>query len=346
MMSNLKFSVGYPCAAPQSFFNTVAPYLDSIGELYFGWESFSTGRAIFENDPRYDAKKLEKELAQFAEYGVRLNLLLNGNCYGGEAISAELAARVENTVGDLCDRFGLHTVTTASPFIAETVKKRFPDIDVRASVNMWVDGVAGMSQCADVFDSFYVKRDYHYCLDEIRNQHQWCVENGKKLYLLANSGCVPNCAYHTFHDNFVSHSRQVAAFPKVAGFEPYGCRRLMAKSENRYLLLSGNLVRPEDVHHYDGLVDGIKLATRIHPFPAIVIGAYKRGRFIGDLSALTEPGFGDLLYPYILENSSIPDEYWEHKTSCARAAAKGSTAPCRDCGYCESVYRHILKDME
>ncbi len=345
-VNKLKFSVGYPCAAPQSFFQTVAPYLDRIGELYFAWEGFATGRATFENDPRYDRQKLTRELRLFAEQGIQLNLLLNGNCYGGDALSVSFAERVGDTVGELYERFGLQTVTTASPFVAEVVKKRFPAIDVRASVNMWVDGVGGMQQCADLFDSFYVKRDYNYCRDEIRAERDWCREHGKRLYLLANSGCIPYCAYHTFHDNFVAHSVEVSKSHRQAGFEPYGCRRMMAKAENRYLLLAGNLVRPEDVHHYESLVDGIKLATRIHPFPAIVIGAYKRGRWDGDLSSLTEPGFGDLLAPAILDNTAIPSDYWEQKTTCARAKAKGSNAPCRECGYCEAVYRRILTKAE
>lgn len=345
-MNKLKFSIGYPCAAPQSFFNTVAPYLDRVGELYFAYHQHPTGRASFENDPRYDENRLTAELARFADYGVRLNLLLNGNCFGGEAISSALANRVIATVETLVNSVGLHAVTTASPFVAETVKKHFPYIDVRASVNMWIDGIAGMRQCADVFDSFYVKRDYHYCIEEIRAEHTWCQENGKKLYLLANSGCIPHCAYHTFHDNMVSHSTEVNAQKKSAGFEPYACRRIMAKPENRYLLLSGNLVRPEDIHHYEDLVDGIKLATRIHPFPAVVIGAYKRERFDGDVSSLTEPGFGDMLSPFILDNAAIPANYWEHKTSCARTAAHGSTVPCETCGYCASVYKQILKHME
>lgn len=341
-MSKLQFSVGYPCAAPQSFFNTIAPYLDRIGELYFAYDGFATGRAVFENDPRYDGAKLERELKLFTEQGVRLNLLLNGNCYGGDAISQSLAARVADTVGHLYERFGLHTVTTASPFVAETIKKRYPDIDVRASVNMWIDGVDGMAQCADIFDSFYVKRDYNYCVDEIRAQHAWCHQNGKRLYLLANSGCLPNCAYHTFHDNLIAHSAQVASTAKVADFEAYGCRRIFKKPENRYRLLAGNLVRPEDVHRYEGLVDGVKLATRIHPFPAVVIGAYRRERWDGDVSALTEPGFGDLLAPFILNNRGIPMDYWEKRTTCARTAAKGDPTACRSCGYCESVYRQIL----
>ncbi|MBQ7035823.1 MAG: hypothetical protein IJN34_08830 [Clostridia bacterium] len=338
-MNDLKFSVGYPCRPTGSFFDAIAPYLDRIGELYFARSAFVTGREMVEDDQALQEDQLQK----FAAQGIRLNLLLNGNCYGGEALSLALAERACKTVEALRAQFGLQAITTGSPFIAHHIKTRFPGMEVRASVNMWIDGIGGMEQCADLFDSFYLKRDYNYCLDELRAQRDWCHTNGKKLYLLANSGCIPGCAYHIFHDNFIAHSQALKNIPQDLAFEPYACRRMLKAKENRYLLLAGNLVRPEDISRYEGLVDGIKLATRIHPFPAIVIGAYKRGCWAGDLSALTEPGFGDLLAPRILENSAIPLEYWTRKTACLRAKNKGSTADCRACGYCDSVLQTALR---
>lgn len=342
-MSNAerRLSVGYPCKTNLSFFDSVAPYLNQIGEVYFGWPGFASGRAAAAMDS--DQSCLETDLPRFAEAGIRLNLLLNGNCYGADAVSTTLAQRVRQTVSELAERYTLHTVTTASPFVAATVKQSFPQIHVRASVNMWVDGVSGMEQCGDLFDSFYVKRDYNYCLKQLHSQRQWCDAHGKRLYLLANSGCIPNCAYHTFHDNLVSHSAQIEPQDAQEAARFYACRRMLEKKDNRYLLLAGNLVRPEDIDRYADLVDGIKLATRIHPFPAIVIGAYARRRFYGDLCALTEPGFGDLLHPYMLDNTAIPQNYWEQKTHCARAAHNGSTAFCVECGYCAKLYEKIRK---
>lgn len=341
-MSNtgLKLSVGYPCRTSLSFFDSVAPYLNQIGEVYFGWPGFASGRSAAAMSG--DQSHLQEDLPRFAQAGVRLNLLINGNCYGADGVSAALAQQVKQTVSDLLQRHPLHTVTTASPFIAATIKEGFPEMDVRASVNMWVDGISGMEQCADLFDSFYVKRDYNYCLEQLRSQRQWCDKHGKRLYLLANSGCIPNCAYHTFHDNLVSHSAQLPSQDVQDASKFYACRRTLEKKENRYLLLSGNLVRPEDIDRYGNWVDGIKLATRIHPFPAIVIGAYARRRFFGDLSVLTEPGFGDILRPYILDSAAIPNNYWEQKTHCQRAAHNGSTAFCKDCGYCVKLYKACL----
>ncbi len=332
----MKFSVGFPNRLGGSFFSLLAPYLDRIGELYFPWEGFGSGRALFGADDPAARLRLEEELARFADAGIRLNLLLNGSCYGGEAVSMELGRRVCTLVDYLGGRYGLSTVTTASPFIAETIKRWFPEMDVRASVNMWLDGIDGMRQCADIFDSFYVKREYNRRPDEIRVQRDWCRANGKRLYLLANSGCIPNCAFHIFHDTMVSHAGEVSRTVNDAEFRPYACRRLFEREENRYLMLAGNLVRPEDVHHYEGLVDGVKLATRIHPYPVTVIGAYVRGRHDGDLCALTEPGFGDLLGAAMLDNTAIPEDFWETTAHCDRR--------CGACGYCARVYASILRE--
>ena len=334
----MKYEIGYPTHSRGSFFALITPYLDKIDELFFPWEGFSGGRAPFGRDDLTARERLEWELKQFSQSGVRLNLLLNGSCYGGEAMSNDLARRVCLTAEYLCERYDLAVVTAASPFIAHVLKQYFPHLEVRASVNMWIDGIEGMRQCGELFDSFYLKREYNRRPQEIAKQHEWCKANGKKLYLLANSGCVPNCAFHIFHDTMVSHSAEVMRTVNDDSFQPYNCRRLMAQEENRYLLLAGNTVRTEDIHHYEGLVEGVKLATRIHPYPATVIGAYARERFTGDLCALTEPGFGDLLAPYMLENSAVPEDFWHRTANCSRN--------CAGCGYCKEVYEQIKRKIE
>ena len=333
----MKFSIGYPTQPKGSFFRAVSPHIKSIGEVYFAWDGFGSGRPPADKEEN-TASLLESDLNLFYEAGVRLNLLLNGSCYGENALSTEFALRALRLVESLGEKYGLSTVTTASPFLAHSLKSAFPFLDVRASVNMWIDGIEGMRQCMDIFDSFYVKREYNRRPEEIRRQAEWCHQNGKRLYLLANSGCIPNCAFHIFHDTMVSHGSEVAKKENDESFVPYACRRIMKNEENHYLLLAGNLVRPEDVHHLEGIVDGVKLATRVHPFPSIIIGAYANGSFPSDLCALTEPGFGDLLGgPYMLDNSAIPDTFWATTTSCKRN--------CAECGYCRDLYKKIKKKI-
>ncbi len=333
----MKFSVGYPNEINGSFFELLTPYLSSIGELYFPWSDIASGRKGIVWEDYRAQERFEEELSRFSENKIRLNLLLNGNCYGELAISNELSYRVCSLVDYLCERFGLNAVTTSSPFLAQTVKKNFGGVEVRASVNMWIDGISGMSQCLDIFDSFYVKREYNRNIKEVEKQYRFCHENGKKLYMLANSGCLPNCPYHIFHDNIVSHEKEISHIKNDEQYIPYSCHRVMSVPENHYMLLAGNWVRPEDICNYEGIIDGVKLATRIHFSPVTVIGAYVRKHHMGDLCMLTEPGFGKFIAPYYLENSAIPEDFFTKTSSCLR--------DCASCGYCRTVFDSIKRNL-
>ena len=66
---------------------------------------------------------------------------------------------------------------------------------------MEIGTTIGMDYIADLFDSFYLKREYNRNLQIITKAREWCNANGKKLYGLANSGCLNFCSTHIFHDN-------------------------------------------------------------------------------------------------------------------------------------------------
>ena len=78
-------------------------------------------------------------------------LLFNGNCHCNESMSTKLVQRIKNIIGSLQDGgIPIAAVTTASPFIAFHVKRLFPDIQIRASVNMRIshfygNGIPGRS---------------------------------------------------------------------------------------------------------------------------------------------------------------------------------------------------------
>ena len=91
-------------------------------------------------------------------------------------------------------------------FVAEVIKTHFPEIDVRASVNMAIASVSGMKYIKNYFDSFYIARELNRYPQKIKILKQWCEANNKKLFLLANSGCLRDCSAHTFHDNLVFDS--------------------------------------------------------------------------------------------------------------------------------------------
>ena len=341
----MNFLVGYqpPKEGGPTFTRMIEPYLSRIDEVFFSWVNTPSGRGPVGYDGGYVdftvQERMEADLAAIRERGVRLDLLLNANCYGGEALSERLSHRILSIIDHLYARTGgVDVVTTASPFIAACVKKHFPDTRVRASVNMSIGTVKGIDYLGDLFDSFYLQREYNRDLATVRRMSEACRDRGKELFMLANSGCLNFCTGHIFHDNLVAHEADIAAMRNVHGFEPLTCKKYLGRPENRHAFLQGSWVRPEDIRHYEGLVSGIKLATRTHAHPGLVISAYAREKFSGNLLDLCEPGYGDIYSPYVIDNTHMPKDFFERVTACDKQ--------CHKCDYCRTVYEEALVKME
>ena len=211
------------------------------------------------------------------------------------------------------------------------MKNNFEGIDVRASVNMEIGTVEGISYLADSFDSFYVKRELNRDMAALKRLREWCDSNGKQMYLLANSGCLNFCSAHNFHDNLVAHEAEIAAMDN--GYQFRGvCWDFLSKEENFYKWLQRtNFIRPEDISLYEGIVPAVKLATRVNAFPARVLGAYVEKRYRGSVMELLEPDHSGLFFPNYIDNSLIGEEFAKRVLSCSKR--------CEECGACADVMR-------
>ncbi len=169
-----------------------------------------------------------------------------------------------------------------------------------------------MAYLAPLFDSFYLGRDVQRNLGAVRAARAWCDAHGKKLCILANSGCLRNCPWQTFHDNLVAHSSAALKRVNVKGWSPHLCWTLYQDAANFPEILKATWIRPEDIHRYDGLVDVVKLATRQHANPDMVIGAYER-------------------------NAAFPPDWFEKTGACPRE--------CTGCGYCERVFETVCRTI-
>ncbi|MBQ7269889.1 MAG: hypothetical protein IJS62_08595 [Bacteroidales bacterium] len=321
------------------FSETVLSYPE-IEEVYFPWVNEPSGRPLLgfgeEEDEETLTEVLQEELTALRGGGRRLDLLLNANCYGRMAASLGLEMHIRELIGKL-DGWGCKPdiVTTASPFIAATLKKRFPEIEVRASVNMRLMTLQAMKYLAPWFDSYYIGRDVQRNLDTVRRFSDWARGNGKKVGILANSGCLRNCPWQTFHDNLVAHSAAAQDQIRVPGFNPHLCWTMYARKENLPELLKATWIRPEDLPAYEPYVDFVKLATRQHACPRLVIDAYVSHSFKGNLPDLFEPGFSPAFSAHgtMLDNSRFPKDWAQKVSACSRE--------CTSCGYCEKVFDQI-----
>ena len=298
MSEKLKLSVGYQLPERYSIVEVIETYRDAVAEVYFPWYGMPDGRGVY---IRYEADKylMEKELLQLRNMGVKLHLLLNANCYGREALSGKFAETLEAMLSFLTEKFNLSGVTTTSLFVARLCKKKFPALEVRSSVNMNITSRQAMEYVADYFDGFYAARSLNRDPEALKQLRI----PGKKLYLLANSGCLSNCPAHTFHDNLVAHEAEIDHEKSCWNFQGICWERFSKKSNQDNILADSTWIRPEEIDLYEGIVDGIKVASRTNPHFGTIIKAYAERSFTGNILSLCEPDFSKLIY---LENSAFP----------------------------------------
>ena len=331
----MKFSIGYQLPdADDSIYEIVRDYKENISSVYFSMAGHASARSAIETEL---AKDMIEELQAINGMGVPCTLLYNANCYGAKAISGEFRDEIIREVGNLCTQLDLREITTTSPFVAKVIKENFPQIKTCASVNMWIGSPQAMEYLGENFDGYYMQREFNRDFEHIARMKKWCDAHGKTLKLLANSGCMYNCAFHTFHDNLVAHEAQIAGGENAFSKYSSPCWDYMHAHKSREAaatFLRASWIRPEDIKHYEPYFSEMKLATRMHSNPRRVVMAYVRGKFRGNMLDLTEPSFSRRFAAHILDATKFPTDWFERTSSCRRM--------CESCGYCLKAAEDML----
>lgn len=323
--------------ADNSLLDAVLRFHENIYEVYFSWGDIPNGRGLSAEAlhlaPFEAMNRQLFELESLSKKGINLNLLLNGNCYGRQSLSRSFFNKIGNVIESLSGRINLRSVTTASPMIAKFVKNNFPELKARASVNMGIGSAQGMDYVSEYFEGYYMQRELNRNLEAIKHLKKWCDDNGKELYMLANSGCLNHCSVHNFHDNLVAHEQEIMGMDNAFDFRGV-CHDYLAKKEKQVSVIRDtNFVRPEDLYLYEPYFPAIKLASRSNRNPATLLEAYVTRKYIGNITGLLEPDHAEALYPVILENSKFPLEFAERVLSCDKN--------CTQCDFCHNVFNKV-----
>jgi hypothetical protein len=334
----MKFAVGLPVshAHDELFLEKVSEHRDKIAEVYFAWPGMPSGRAPMGHgeDPAAASGRVVWLLRECSQLGLKLDLLLNASCYGAESVSAGWRSIISGIFKELdANDLQVTIATTMSPFLARVLKSCGYPVKVRASINMRVGSIESMIALSPWFDSFYIQREHNRDLALVSRFAAWAADAGKDLAILANSGCLHGCPTQTFHDNLVAHEVELnsAAVPQLEDI--LLCRSHLRLPENHAALLQSTWIRPEDIHHYNGVVQLMKLATRMSSRPDLIINAYCQERYPCNLLDLLEPGFSTLVYPRIIDNSRFPEDWFEHTAQCDRL--------CHNCQWCLKVLTQV-----
>lgn len=332
-----KYAVGYDIFPDISFVNMITPYLQTIKEIFFSWPGMISGRELKKNELslEQEKKKIVADLQWCRAHGLQMDLLFNANCYGENAYGEELRYEVYGILDEL-EANGLfpEIVTTTSQFIAKVIKKRHPQIDIRASVNMRIESTKSMEFISDLFDSFYICRDIQRDLNIVKRFYEWSEKHGKKMCMLVNSGCLRCCPVQIFHDNFICHGSWRGEEQEFILRYPYRlCERHFKRTDHLVDYLRMSWIRPEDMHWYEPFVSTIKLATRRTEHPDRIIRAYSEGAYDGDLLDLIVAAHPKI----ILRNRDFPADWIES------GIAQSCALNCTECGKCDAVLKQILE---
>lgn len=339
----MKFNIGYPTKPHPEFIERILERCRSINEVYFAFGGIPSGRGkqtagnLFEMPWEAQSRQLE-DLKRLSDAGISLDLLLNGNCYGSDALARSFFLKLGDTIDWLAQRFRLAVITTSSPTIAKFVHDNFSEIEVRASVNLGIGTPAAIDATAELFDSFYLKREFNRNFSEIRRIKNHCKHLGKGLYLLANSGCMNECPFRTFHDNLVAHEEEIARTDNAYTYKSL-CREYLKNPEHYVSIVRDmNYIRPEEIVLYENNFSSVKLATRVSENPLRILDAYLDAGYTGAVTDLLEPDNGVSLQPTLIDNSRFPKGFAEHVGNCDKN--------CEDCAYCRSVYEKAKVELD
>ena len=151
---------------------------------------------------------------------------------------------------------------------------------------------------------------------------------GKPLYV-TNEGCLDRCPFKLTHDAQIAFANTgLIANQTHTANQELGCIRQLAAHPEE--LFKSPFIRPEDLHHYEGMVEVIKLCGRtLGPaFLQRVVRAYADRRHAGNLLDLmdTMEWLAKRLY---VANEELPVDFLTRLRSCDKN--------CRACSYCREL---------
>lgn len=332
----MRYIIGYQTPDElDSTYELVRDYDDAVSGVYFALPGSPSARAAV---PPEQTADVLNELRAIQKLGKKMVLLYNANCYGAHAASNDFRDRIWREIDYVRHELNVTEVTTTSPFVGSVIRQMDLGITVCASVNMRIGSISAMRLLSD-FDAFYIQRELIYDFAQLNQMKTWCVNNGKLLKFLANSGCLYACPFHTYHDNLVAHEGEQQDV--VTSCKEYAspCWETIARMDELHaaaLFLQGNWVRPEDIRVYERFFGEAKLATRMHASPRRVLNAYVRGSYKGNLMDIMEPAFSIRFPQSVLDASLVPSDFLQNKMNCGRV--------CDECNYCLGVAKITLRD--
>ena len=252
----------------------------------------------------------------------RLAVTLNSPCNVPPLSEKQWWENVKNYLKHL-ESIGVDTAIIAHPFIMALAKEN-TNLSVAASIICDVNTPRGALYYEDMgADVIVPSSSINYDLEQLK-QIKANLKKAK-LALLVNEACLGNCPWRRFHQNALSHADRKGYDLDYA----MSCTGLYEK--NPYMMLTNNVVRPEDLKEYEGISDMFKLVGRTTDEETLLkmIHAYSTESYHGNLVEIVDKGFSEFIN---LPNDQL-DSLFAQKSNCIKN--------CQNCSKCKTLYRKI-----
>lgn len=151
-----------------------------------------------------------------------------------------------------------------------------------------------------------------------------------KIELLANEGCIYHCPFKAAHDAQIALSNTGLVKEDTHGInQALGCHAYFHQYPERFF--KSPFIRPEDLVHYEGIVDTIKICGRTlgSNFLTRCISAYCLNSHSGNLFDLMDATqfLGSFFY---IDNKRLDPDFFKKITTC--------TKNCKNCRICNDLF--------
>lgn len=235
--------------------------------------------------PSLNKKQLEEHVEETHRNELEFNYLLNAPCLGNKEYTA-LGQRKIHQLFCWLAKINIDSVTVAVPYLAQLIKKYYPQFKIHISATANVDSIIKAKYWenlgADVItlQSTTLNRDFK-ALKQIK-KYVKC-----KLALIINDTCLYRCPISYYHYAVTSHASQVDAYPRESGIDycAINCKEL--RLSDPVNIIRSVWIRPEDTRFYEEIgIDYLKISGRHMDTNFILnaVNAYTTRHYDGNLA--------------------------------------------------------------
>jgi collagenase-like PrtC family protease len=272
--------------------------------------------------------------------GIRVNLLLNSICEGSDWYSADVLRSTMQYLERVHLQHHVEAITIANPLYIREVRRRFPNLEICASVLGDIDCVqkalifrrAGANVITPHID---INRDLP-LLKKIKEATQ------TEIKLMVNEGCLFQCAFRKFHFNYISHKSRNPDSAKGVRAEDnvFSLNCIQQSKSDPSQIFKSSWIRPEDARKYGEITHYFKLVGRTSSKSMIIraLEAYLGESWDGDLLELMAGNLYSLAMSHLmhLDNKSLDAiGFFKAVTSCNKE--------CMDCTYCSELAGKLIR---